>query len=185
MQARVTHVGSSNHTGVLMTHLYNQRGLPHDSYYFFRLGALGYNVIQVVLPVGPSGTTKRYIQNILRSYNISTLMTHLYNQRGLPHESYQFFRLEPSGYKIIQVVLPVGPSGTTKDTYKIFFEVTIFQHFVDPERKQFQKRSYDDGDEIDAIELALFSKRQDLLRQSNSKPGEIKQNNQYAMNLKP
>ena len=72
MQDRVTHVGSSNHTGVLMTHLYNQRGQPHDSY--------------------------------------------------------QFFRLEASGYKIIQVVLPVGPLGTTKDTYRIFFEVTIFQH---------------------------------------------------------
>ena len=73
MQSLVTHVGSSNHTGVLMTHLYNQRGQPHDSY--------------------------------------------------------QFFRLEASGYKIIQVVLPVGPSRTTKDTYRIFFEVTIFQHY--------------------------------------------------------
>ena len=26
------------------------------------------------------------------------------------------------------MVLPVGPLGTTKDTYRIFFEVTIFQH---------------------------------------------------------
>ena len=26
------------------------------------------------------------------------------------------------------MVLPVGPSGTTKDTFGIFFEVTIFQH---------------------------------------------------------
>ena len=26
------------------------------------------------------------------------------------------------------MVIPVGPSGTTKDTYRIFFEVTIFQH---------------------------------------------------------
>ena len=52
-------------------------------------------------------------------------MTHLYKQRGQPHDSYQFFRLEASGYKIIQVVLPVGPSGTT---YRILFEVTIFQH---------------------------------------------------------
>ena len=58
-------------------------------------------------------------------------------------------------------------------------------NFVDPERQQCQKSSYDDGDEIDATELAPFSKRQDLLRQSNSKPGEIKQNNQYAMNIKP
>ena len=74
MQAQVTHVGSSNHTGVLMTHLYKQRGQPH--------------------------------------------------------ESYQFFRLEASRYKIIQVVLPVGPLGTTKDTYRIFFEVTIFQQDV-------------------------------------------------------
>ena len=72
MQARVTHVCSSNHSGVIMTHLYKQRVQPHDSY--------------------------------------------------------QFFRLEASGYKIIQVVLPVGPSGTTKDTYRIFFEVTIFHH---------------------------------------------------------
>ena len=64
MQARITHVGSSNHTGVLMTHLYNQRGLPHDSYQIFQLGALGYNVIQVVLLVGPSGTTK-YTYRIL------------------------------------------------------------------------------------------------------------------------
>ena len=55
------------------------------------------------------------------------LMTHLYNLRGVPHDSYQLFRLEASGYKIIQVVLPVGPSGITKDTYRIFFEVTIFQ----------------------------------------------------------
>jgi len=37
--------------------------------------------------------------------------------------------------------------------------------------------SYDDGDEINATELAPFSKRQDLLRQSNSRPSEIKQNN--------
>ena len=26
------------------------------------------------------------------------------------------------------MVLSIGPSGTTKDTYRIFFEVTIFQH---------------------------------------------------------
>ena len=42
---------------------------------------------------------------------------------------------------------------------------------------------YDDGDEIDATELAPFSKWQDLLRQSNLKPSEIKQNNYYAMNI--
>ena len=29
------------------------------------------------------------------------------------------------------MVLPVGPSGTTKDTYRIFFKVTIFQHKLD------------------------------------------------------
>ena len=43
--------------------------------------------------------------------------------------------------------------------------------------------SYDDGDEIDATELTPFSKWQDLLIQSNSKPSEIKQNNLYAMNI--
>ena len=29
------------------------------------------------------------------------------------------------------MVLPVGPSGTTKDTYRIFFEVTIFEQFTE------------------------------------------------------
>ena len=81
MQARVNYVGSSNHTGVLMPHLYNQRRLPHNSYQFFRLEASGYKVIKVVLLVGPLGTTKRYIQNILRSYNISTTLP----QAELPH----------------------------------------------------------------------------------------------------
>ena len=28
------------------------------------------------------------------------------------------------------MVLPVGPSGTIKDTYRIFFEVTIFQQIL-------------------------------------------------------
>ena len=86
MQDQVTHVGSSKHTGVLMTHLYNQSGLPHDSYQFFRLEAFGYKLIQVVLPVGPSGTTKRYIQNILRSYNISTLPL---NEKGILQQHQQ------------------------------------------------------------------------------------------------
>ena len=39
----------------------------------------------------------------------------------------------------MQVVLPVGPSGTTKDTYRILFEVTIFQ-----QEKVFLKIEYEE-----------------------------------------
>ena len=65
MQARVTHVGSRNHTGVLMTHLYNQRGLPHQEHW---------------------GT-----------------------------KYYKWFSRQDHW-------------GPQKDTYRIFFEVTIFKH---------------------------------------------------------
>ena len=32
-----------------------------------------------------------------------------------------------SGYKEIQVILPIGASRTTKNIFRIFFEVTIIQ----------------------------------------------------------